>query len=46
MPNAPTRKHPIMVSTAFLGIMPPSMRYFFADGNILKSEEKIYTAVS
>lgn len=46
MPNAPNKKNPIIVSVAFLGVMPPVMRYFFEDGSMLNKEEKIYTQPS
>lgn len=41
MPSAPNRKHAIMVRVAFLAVMPPSIRYFFADGSMLNKDENI-----
>jgi hypothetical protein len=42
MPTAPARKQPIIVKVAFFGLIPPSIRYFLLDGNILYSDENIY----
>jgi hypothetical protein len=42
MPSAPNKKHPTIVRVAFLAVIPPSIRYFFDDGNILNKDEKIY----
>ena len=41
IPTAPSRKNPTIVSVAFLGLMPPVMRYFFDDGNMLNKDENI-----
>lgn len=41
IPSAPNKKHPIMVSVAVLGVIPPSIRYFFDDGSMLNKDEKI-----